>query len=45
MLEQKMIFIDLFDIDSIDVYEGIDALGDGCQDRLNELYRKIMRYI
>jgi len=38
-------FYRLFEVDSIDVYEGIDALGDGCQGRLNELYRKIMRYI
>jgi hypothetical protein len=38
-------FYRLFEVDSIDVYEGIDALGDGCQDRLNELYWKIMRYI
>ena len=38
-------FYRLFEVDSIDAHKGIDALGDGCQDRLNELYRKIMRYI
>lgn len=38
-------FYRLFEVDSIYVYEGIAALGDGCQDRLNELYWKIMRYI
>ena len=38
-------FYRLFEIDRIENFEGIDALGDGCQDRLNELYRKIKRYI
>lgn len=38
-------FYRLFEVDSIEGYEGIDALGEGCHDRLNKLYRKIMRYI
>jgi hypothetical protein len=38
-------FYRLFEVNSVDVYEGIGALGDGCQDRLKELYQKIMIHI
>jgi hypothetical protein len=38
-------FYRLFDVDNIYIYEGIAAMGEGCQDRLNELYGKIIKYI